>query len=261
MEVLGYVAMVCVGIVLGSVGSGGSMLAIPILVYMFSQDAEAASAYSLFLVGVTSLTGAVLKQKEQFVAVRAALMFGLPSISATFVTRKWIVSRVPDRIWEVGSFQITKGDMLLFLLGSLMIASSLMMMRDSSVNASVSRPRFGYLIPAGLAIGFLSGIVGIGGGFLILPAMVLLGGLSVRTAMGTTLLMIALNSLLGFCGDVFNHAINWYFLFSITGLAVFGMVLGVWADKKIASSFSAGKAFAWFTLLAGVVILVRELVW
>lgn len=260
MEILGYVAMMCVGLILGSIGSGGSMLAIPILVYLFSEDVEAASAYSLFLVGVTSLTGAVLRQSEQLVAVRAAMMFGVPSITTTFVTRKWLVYYVPDPVWEAGSFQITKGDVLLVLLSLLMIASSAMMLKETSSKDSASRLTSILLIPSGFVVGIISGLVGIGGGFLILPAMVLFAGLSVRTAIGTTLLIIASNSLLGFCGDVFNHTINWRFLLTITGFAVLGLLLGIWADKRFSASFSARKGFAWFTMLTGIVIMVKELV-
>lgn len=259
MEILGYVAMVGVGLILGGIGSGGSMLAIPILVYLFSEDVETASAYSLFLVGVTSLTGAILKQKEQFVAVRAAAMFGIPSITTTFITRKWLIGYVPDHIGEAGSLQITKGDVLMWLLASLMIVSSLMMLKDPAAKIAHSEGKYSFLIPSGFVAGMISGLAGIGGGFLILPAMVLFAGVSVRTAIGTTLLIIAANSLLGFCGDVFNHAVNWYFLLSLTGVSVLGLLVGVWAGKRISPPFSARKGFAWFTILTAVFILVREL--
>lgn len=259
LEILGYAAMVCVGLILGCIGSGGSILAIPILVYLFSEDVEIASAYSLFLVGVTSLTGAILKQAEQFLDVRAAFLFGFPSIATTFITRRWLIPHVPDRILDWGSFHITKDHLLLLLLSSLMIVSAGMMLRGPAKNVATLKVKSTLLIPSGFVVGLVSGFVGIGGGFLILPAMVLFARLQVHAAIGTTLLIIASNSLLGFCGHVFTHSINWYFLLSITGFAVVGLFLGRWADKRITAPFSASRAFAWFTMAMGVLILVNVL--
>jgi Predicted permeases len=259
MEILGYFAVLFIGVVLGSIGSGGSMLAIPVLVYLFSMDIETASAYSLFVVGMTSLTGAVVKQKARLLSVQAAVMFGLPSVASTFIARRWIIVSLPQQIMQSGSFSLMKEDFLLALFSILMIASSVVMIINKRSDMQSSRMSASYhLIPSGFLVGLLAGLVGAGGGFLILPALVFFAGLSFTTAVGTTLIIIACNCLLGFCGDVFNHPIDWYFLLFITALAVLGLLVGSWSNEKLFQASSLQKAFAFFTMALGIFILVQQ---
>ncbi|HEX5170031.1 MAG TPA: sulfite exporter TauE/SafE family protein, partial [Cyclobacteriaceae bacterium] len=217
MEAIGYVASVCIGVVLGILGGGGSILSIPILVYLFNVDAVMASAYSLFIVGVTSLVGAVPKYREQLVNIRTGLIFGIPSILAIFSTRRWIVPSIPDILFHIGDFAFTKRILLLGIFAVLMILASIAMIKKRGVFESDEN---GYhiigIIIQGLLIGFLTGLVGAGGGFLIIPALVLLTGIPFKTAVGTSLFIIAVNSLIGFLGDVLNYEIQWNFLFEIT---------------------------------------------
>lgn len=258
MEWFGYIAAVCIGIVLGLLGGGGSILSIPILVYLFHLDAVTASAYSLFIVGMTSLVGAIPKYREQLINLRTGLLFGIPSIISIFFTRKWVVPSIPDII-VLGETEITKRFLLLGLFSLLMILASFSMIRENEVVVKdAGQSRKGLVIFEGVLIGFLTGLVGAGGGFLIIPALVLLTGLPFKTAVGTSLLIIAINSLVGFTGDVLNYRIDWAFLFVITTLAVIGIFVGSYFSRKI-SGVKLRQSFGWFVLISGLSILAREL--
>lgn len=258
MEIIGYIASVCIGLILGLLGGGGSILSIPILVYLFHIDAVMASAYSLFIVGITSFVGAVPKYKEHLVNIRTGLLFGIPSIISIFVTRKWIVPSIPDILYQSGSLVISKRVLLLSLFALLMILASVSMIRNKKdIQREDDRNRKALLFIEGILIGFLTGLVGAGGGFLIIPALVLLTGLPFKTAVGTSLFIIAINSLMGFLGDVLNYSMDWPFLLSITSLAVIGILIG----NKLSGSVSAiklRKSFGWFVLAMGCWILIRE---
>jgi uncharacterized membrane protein YfcA len=248
-----------VGLILGILGGGGSILSIPILVYLFHVDAVMASAYSLFIVGSTSLVGAIPKYKEQLVNLKTGFIFGIPSIAAIFTTRKWIVPAIPEVVFQFDSFLLTKRILLLGIFAVLMILASIAMItkRGEPENGD-DRFRVGYLVIEGLLIGFLTGLVGAGGGFLIIPALVLLTGLPFKTAVGTSLFIIAINSLSGFLGDVLNYSIDWNFLLIITALAIIGILIGNQLAKKLPSK-NLRKSFGWFTLVMGTWILVKEI--
>lgn len=260
MEIAGYLASIFVGVVLGLLGGGGSILSIPILVYLFHVEPVLASAYSLFIVGVTSFVGAIPKYKQQLVNVRTGILFGIPSILSIFTTRKWIVPAIPEIIWEGDGFTLTKRVLILGIFSILMVLASISMIRGKKEISSDQQKFRSVLVAAeGLLIGFLTGLVGAGGGFLIIPALVFLTGLKFKTAVGTSLFIIAVNSLSGFMGDVFNYTIDWPFLLSITSLAVAGIFMGNLFANKI-SSLSLRKAFGWLILIMGSWILVKEIV-
>ncbi len=259
MEIIGYVASVFIGLILGILGGGGSILSIPILVYLFHVDVVLASAYSLFIVGITSLVGAIPKYKEHLVNVRTGLLFGIPSIVTIFLTRKWIIQIIPDVIIQTDFFILTKRLLLLGIFAILMVLASVSMIKErQEVTNDDQRFRTILVVLEGILIGFLTGLVGAGGGFLIIPALVLLTGLTFKTAVGTSLFIIAINSLSGFMGDLFNYPMDWLFLLSITGLAISGIIIG----NRLSHKFSATrlrKTFGWFVLVMGCWILLREL--
>lgn len=259
MEILGYLASIGIGIILGLLGGGGSILSIPILVYLFHLDAVLASAYSLFIVGVTSFVGAIPKYKDHLVNIHTGLLFGLPSIAAIFFTRKWIVPSIPDIIFQTGSFTLSKRLLILGLFGLLMILASYSIMKGRKhIKADEGESRIPLIIFEGLLIGFLTGMVGAGGGFLIIPALVWLTRLPFKTAVGTSLFIIAINSLMGFLGDILNYPMDWKFLLGITGLAVFGILIGNKLQKKI-SADKLRSIFGWLILMMGILILIKEL--
>lgn len=260
MEIAGYLALIGVGIILGITGGGGSILSVPVLVYLFSLDVVIASAYSLFIVGITSMVGTVLKQKERRVDVRSGLIFAIPSILAAFSTRKWVVASLPDLILQVGTFQLSKRGLLLGILAFVIIVVSVRTIVNGRAKDHAPGPLKSYwLIPMGLLTGMLAGLLGVGGGFLILPALVVFARIPFESAVGTTLFVIALNSLLGFAGDVLNYSINWTFLLSITALSIAGVYVGVLSNKMLPVQ-PLQKSLGWITLVLGIWILVSELV-
>lgn len=260
MEVIGYAASICIGLILGILGGGGSILSIPILVYLFHIDVVLASAYSLFIVGVTSLVGSIPKYKEHLVNIKTGILFGIPSIVSIFITRKWIVHAIPDIILETDSFVLSKRMLLLGLFATLMVLASISMIRErQEIKREEDRFKTMLVILEGILIGFLTGLVGAGGGFLIIPALVLLTGLNFKTAVGTSLFIIAINSLTGFTGDLFNYTMDWPFLLVITGLAVIGILVGNMISHKIPAN-NLRKLFGWFVLIMGCWILLKETV-
>ena len=259
MELAGYAASILIGLILGMLGGGGSILSIPILVYLFQIDVVMATAYSLFIVGTTSLVGALTKYREHLVNIKSALWFGIPSVISIFVTRKWIVPAVPDVVWQTDLLLISKRLLLLGLFAVLMVLASFSMIRDAhDYNTDDERFMPVLLIIQGILIGFLTGLVGAGGGFLIVPALVLLTGLTFKAAVGTSLFIIAISSLTGFLGDLMNYPMDWTFLLIITGLAIFGILLGNQFTRRI-SSIQLKRIFGWLILVVGCGILIREL--
>jgi uncharacterized protein len=259
MELFGYASLIGVGLLLGMMGGGGSILSVPILVYLFSLDIVVASSYSLFIVGTTSMVGTILKQRYRFIDIPAVVQLGVPSLLATFCTRKWIVCSIPDVLCMVGSVEVTRRALLLSVFAVVVIISSVMVIRSrhSTSDESTSRPNPSALIFAGIGVGFLSGLAGVGGGFLILPALVLFAGLRFNVAVGSALPIIAMNALVGFLGGVYSHPVNWIFLASISMLATFGIFVG----DHFASRFSSNtlkRMFGWSALVLGIWILIKE---
>jgi uncharacterized membrane protein YfcA len=257
-EIIGYCCSVLIGMVLGLLGGGGSILSIPILVYLFGIEPVQAQAYSLFIVGITSLVGAIPKYRENLVNVRTGILFGIPSIFAIFATRHWVVPAIPQIIFQADGFDLTKRELLLGLFAVLMVLASFQLIRNKREVKSDNRKfRIFLVIVEGTLIGFLTGLVGAGGGFLIIPALVFLTGLPFKTAVGTSLFVIAINSLIGFSGDLLTHQMDWTFLVTITALAVGGILIGNSFSRKIAALYLR-KAFGWFTLVVGAWILLKE---
>lgn len=260
MEVIGFIASILVGVVLGLLGGGGSILCIPILVYLFGIEPVLASAYSLFIVGITSFVGAIPKYRQQLLNIRTGILFGIPSILTIFATRKWIVPSIPNIILNTESFVVTKRVLILGVFALLMVLASFSMIRGKrEITSKREAFRTPLVILEGSLIGFLTGLVGAGGGFLIIPALVFLTGLKFKTAVGTSLFIIAINSLTGFLGDVLNYTIDWFFILSLAALAVLGIFIGNYYSRKI-SGVVLRKAFGWLTLLMGCWILMKEVI-
>jgi uncharacterized membrane protein YfcA len=265
LETIGYLASICIGISLGLIGGGGSILTVPVLVYLFKVNPVLATAYSLFIVGLSSLVGAFPKYKAGMIDLKTALIFGIPSIFSVFITRKILVPAIPEQLFSIGHFEFTKALAIMLLFGVLMMAAAVSMIRDhKSDTQETQQPRqFNYplILLEGIVVGVLTGLVGAGGGFLIIPALVLLSKLPMKQAVGTSLLIIAAKSLIGFTGDVMasTNQMDWFFLCSITALAVLGIYIGNLIAKKVDGAVLK-KGFGWFVLAMGIYIIVKELV-
>ncbi len=263
MEIAGYIASLVIGISLGLIGGGGSILTVPVLVYLFRVQPVVATAYSLFIVGSTSLIGSIPKHKGGEINLKTALIFGIPSIAAVFATRAFIVPAIPDELFSIGNLVFTKSLLMMLLFAVLMVFASVSMIRSKKKEIEeeeVTTQKFNYplILIEGAVVGTLTGLVGAGGGFLIIPALVLLSKLPMKQAVGTSLLIIAAKSLIGFTGDIGKAEMDWTLLLSVTGLAIVGIFIGNVLSKKI-SADSLKKGFGWFVLVMGIYIIIKEL--
>lgn len=259
----GYAAAITIGISLGLIGGGGSILTVPTLVYLMSIDPVLATSYSLFVVGTTALSGSLAYMKKGLVSYRTALIFGAPSIISVFLTRRYLVPAIPEELFTVGGLTLTKGIFIMVLFAVLMVLASFSMIRNrngATADVPPHEQHFNYplIFLEGLIVGAVTGLVGAGGGFLIIPALVLLAELPIKLAVGTSLLIIAVNSLIGFTGNLGHQPIDWLFILGFTALAIAGIFIGSYL-----SHFVSGKklkpAFGWFVLVMGIYILVKEL--
>lgn len=263
MEVIGYFASLVIGISLGLIGGGGSILTVPVLVYLFGVNPVLATAYSLFIVGASSLVGAIPKYKQGLVNLKTAIIFGIPAIAAVYATRKFIVPAIPKEVFTLGDFVATKSILMMVLFAILMVFASISMIRTKKqveIKDLDVEQKFNYpmILIEGLVVGLLTGLVGAGGGFLIIPALVLFSKLPMKQAVGTSLLIIAAKSLIGFTGDLSNYTMDWKLLLTITGLAIVGIFIGDALSKKIDGN-KLKKGFGWFVLIMGIYIIIKEL--
>jgi uncharacterized protein len=259
MELAGYIASLFIGVSLGLIGGGGSILTVPVLVYLFTVSPTIAISYSLFIVGFTSLVGAYNNYRKGLVNFKTVLLFGSSSITTVFIARRFIIPFLPEVFFEIGSFEITHALFVMVVFATLMIAASVSMIKEKKVEIdSGIKPSPRILVIYGILIGLVTGFLGAGGGFLLIPALVILMKLPMKEAIGTSLLIIALNSLIGFVGDIGRHPIDWLFISFLSAIAVAGIFIGGYFNQK-ANSDKLKKGFGWFVLIMGVYIIVREI--
>lgn len=330
-EIIGYIGSVLVGFSLGLIGGGGSILSVPIFVYLFGIDPVLATGYSLFVVGISSSVGAFNYMRKGLLNYKAAMVFAAPSFIAVYLTRHFLLPAIPNQLFTIGridittdlifililvavllglslltlnlsykdnrvhfrvfllvtpaaimvfimrqfiipalphelimigNFSLTKNSGIMLLFSAIMMLASLSMIRRRKQVTNENEPwkfagHAGILI-LGLLVGTITGVVGAGGGFLIIPALVLIAGLPIKTAIGTSLLIIAVNSLTGFLGDIHSQEIPWPFLLGFTGLSIAGIFLGTYTSRYVDNQkLKAG--FGWFILLMSIYIPVREI--
>ena len=260
-ELLGYFGALLVGVVMGLIGGGGSILTVPVLVYLMHINPVTATAYSLFVVGVSALVGAVRNMQKGLVDFRTAIVFSVPAFIAVYLTRRYLVPAIPDVLWEYNGFVLDKQMGIMIFFAIIMLVAAISMVKDKGkTDEEELEVRYNYpmIVLEGALVGVITGIVGAGGGFLIIPALVLLARLPMKKAVATSLLIIAIKSLIGFIGDVQSQVIDWPFLMSFTAISVIGIFIGIWLNKFIDGK-SLKKAFGWFVLLMGIYILIMEL--
>lgn len=259
MEIIGYILAILIGLSLGLVGSGGSILTVPLLVYFFDIPPETATSYSLFIVGAVSGFGAFFKFRKGEVNLRVAFLFGVTSIVTVFLTRKFLFPAIPDKLFAIGAFQVDKSFALMLLFALLILLSSIYILQDKqeekqrdATKISISR-----LIGWGVTIGLITGFLGAGGGFLIVPVLMVLFQTPIRVAAGTSLAIIAANTLLGWLGDWGNVEFDWRLLMILLVITLVGLALGMTLSKKI-NSKKLRRAFGWFLMLMAIIILMLE---
>ncbi len=256
---MGYIAALFIGISLGLIGGGGSILTVPVLVYLFGLSPVVATSYSLFVVGSTSLIGSVNSYRKGWVDLRTAFLFGTSSVITVFIIRRLVIPQIPDII-KMGSLNISSSLLTMVLFAALMLLASLSMIRTGkqNENPTVKHKGTSVLFFYGIGIGLITGFLGAGGGFLLIPALVLVLRLPMKKAIGTSLFIIALNSLIGFIGDAGHYTINWALLLAVSGIAIAGVFIGGRLGMKIQGT-KLKTGFGWFVLLMGIYILVKEI--
>ncbi|MFA7445058.1 MAG: sulfite exporter TauE/SafE family protein [Flavobacteriaceae bacterium] len=265
MELLGYVAIILAGICTGLIGAGGSILTVPILVYLFAINPVTATAYSLFVVGTTSLTGTFPKYKNGNVSLKMAVVFGIPSMISIFLVRKFVLPQLPEIVFTIGNFQVSKSMFLMLFFAVLMIFASYSTLKKrretSNLHIEITEIQPFFVSLLGFIEGAITGLVGAGGGFIIIPILTLLAKLDIKKAIGTSLLIIGIKSVIGFSGDIISahFDIDWLFLIKITLVCIFGMFIGNALSKKIDGS-KLKTGFGWFILVMGIYIIMKELV-
>lgn len=261
LQLAGFSASIFIGVSLGLIGGGGSILTLPVLVYLLGISPVMSTAYSLFIVGATSLVGSVNYMRQKQVNYKAALLFAIPSFLAVFLTRKYIVPAIPDPVFSTDTFSLGKDMAIMVFFALIMLAASASMIRDKkNESGEVDGPvqfNLPLIVLEGLLVGCLTGLVGAGGGFLIIPALVLLARLPMKMAVGTSLLIIAAKSLIGFLGDLSNEIIDWPFLLEFTALSIAGIFLGTYLARFVPSQHLK-KAFGYFVLVMGIYIIAKE---
>lgn len=263
MEIFGYLATVIMGLTLGMIGGGGSILTVPILVYLFAVNPVLATAYSLFIVGLTALIGGIFYLKKGEVDLKTGIIFAVPSFIGVYLTRAYVVPNLPEQVFTVGSVVVTKPLLIMLVFAVLMVLASFSMIKtkkEAAVKAVMSdKARFLLIAMEGLVVGGVTGFVGAGGGFLIIPALVILVGLPMKIAVGTSLFIIAAKSLLGFIGDIQHQAsIDWQLIVTIALIAIVGLFFGMSLTKKV-SEKALKKGFGYFVLIMGAFILFDQI--
>lgn len=259
MELLGYFSALFVGISLGLIGGGGSILAMPILVYIFHFSPQLSTSYSLCIVGISALIGSIKQYKQHNLHLQTTITFGIPSIVSLLLVRKFILPIIPDTIFTIHHFTVTKSIALMTVFAILMIAASVSMIKQKNENEKKHETKPFKFVLVGFSVGIITGLLGAGGGFLIIPALIFFANLSMIQAIGTSLSIIAANALIGFTGDLINHVqLDLQFLFIFTSIAVMGIFIGNYLSKHVDSK-KLKPAFGWFVLITGTYIILKEL--
>jgi len=262
LEILGYFSALIIGISLGLIGGGGSILAVPVLAYLFSVNEKVATAYSLFIVGASALVGGLKQHLKGYVDWRTAVVFGLPAIVGVSVVRRFVVPALPEVLFNIDDFEFTRRMGMFGLFAILMIPAAFSMLntRKEKKQKGDGTVKYNYplIIGEGLLVGGITGMIGAGGGFLIIPALVILANVEMKVAVGTSLIIIAFKSLLGFfIGDALTMEIDWMFLIVFTLISFVGIFIGSYLSNFIDGN-KLKKGFGYFIFIMAIFIFYME---
>lgn len=260
-QLAGFTGALLTGLILGLLGGGGALLSIPVLVYLFHLDASVATGYSLFLVAVTASIGAVQNIRKKMVDYQAVLYYGIPSVISVYCMRRFVMPNLPDVILNIGNYAVGKNHFILFILSIVMFGAGYKMFtaKDSPQENEVPHPnQYIKLMLLAMMIGSFLGLVGAGGGFLMIPALVYFANLPMKRAVSTSLVLVAVNSFIGFLGDVHsNQNMDWKFLMLFSAFSVVGVFVGFYLQSKIDGQ-RLKKYFGGFMMLMAVFIVMKE---
>lgn len=257
---IGLLASLFMGMTLGVFGAGGSILTVPILVFLMGVSASEATAYSLFIVGITAIFGAYTYYKQDLIQFKIGFVFAMPAFVGVYSVRLFLMPALPEHIASFGGYDLSKDALVLIVFSLIMIMAAYAMIKPSKVQSTEEHKVLNYPLIAveGLVVGAVTGFVGAGGGFLIIPALVILAGLNMKQAVGTSLMIISFKSLLGFMGDIqVGLVVDWMLLFEIVGLSIIGVLIGERVSRKV-DGHKLKPAFGYFVLIMGLAILARE---
>ncbi len=258
IEILEYTGALVIGLVLGLIGGGGSILTVPLLVYLVGYNPVVATAYSLFVVGASSVIGVIEKHQKKLVDFKTGLAFSFPSFLAVYISRRFLVPNIPEAIFTINGYVLTKEmAIMVFFAVVMLIASASMIKKPSYEKLAFVKQSYYKTFIQGLVIGTVTGLIGAGGGFLYVPALVLWAGLSMKNAVGTSLVIISINSIIGFLGDLHVLTIEWPFLLTFTAVTMLGVLLGGYLSKFV-SNKKLKKSFGWFVLIMAIYIMIKE---
>lgn len=263
IEVFGYISALAIGISLGLIGGGGSILAVPVLAYLFSIDEKAATAYSLFIVGASSLVGGLKQHFKGYVDWQTAIVFGIPALIGVTLVRSYVIPALPEILFSVVGFEFTRRMGMFGLFALLMIPAGFSMLKPKKESTNrIKKVKYNYplILIEGLVVGAITGLIGAGGGFLIIPALVILANVKMKVAVGTSLIIIAFKSLIGFfLGDALTMTIDWGFLMLFTGLSFVGIFIGSYLSNFIDGE-KLKKAFGYFIFAMAIFIFYMEFI-
>lgn len=253
-----FLAILLMGFVLGLLGGGGSILNVPILVYLFKLNAVTATAYSLFIVGTAACVGAFKSHRGKNLDLNTGILFSVPGFIGVFFSRAFIVPSLPEQIFQMQNFILSKDDFILLVFALMMILASYSMI-FGRIEVAKTKPMSGVSLGGlGFTVGVLTGFVGAGGGFIIIPVLNAFAGLDIKKAIGTSLFIIAVNSLLGFLGDLLSLKPDWPLLIQLSGLSIFGVLIGNYFNSKVPAKILK-KGFGFFVLTLGSWIIYKQI--
>ena len=258
--IIGYVLSFFTGIVINLLGGGGSIMTVPILVYLFSVDPYLATSYSMFLVGLSSWLATIDNAKKKMIIYKLAFVFALPDLIVTYLIRKFLLPILPNVIFTYDNITLTKQSSIMLIFASLMMVASVNSLRSKKEPSTIRPTEFNYplIIIQGMLVGLVTGLVGAGGGFLIIPAFVIASKVPMNIAIYTSSLVIAISTTIGFIGD-FNPQIdiNWKFLLIYTAITISG-VFAINPFKKKIGNHALRKTFGYLIFILSLVIFYIE---
>jgi len=258
--IFGYIAAVIIGFIMGLLGGGGSILSVPVLVYTLGFNPITATAYSLFIVGTTALVGSIQNFRKGLINFKVGFTFAIPSLIAVYLTRSLLIPALPD-VFSIAGYSFSKEKSIMVFFALLMLFAAISMIRKKketdATREESHKLNYFLIFTEGAIVGVLTGIVGAGGGFLIIPALVILAKQPMKVAVATSLMIIACKSLFGFLGDLGQQNIDWQFLLSFTSLAIVGIFIGIYFSKFFKGA-SLKVAFGWFVIAMSAYIFIKE---